>query len=80
MNWREHIHADSAILTGKPIVKGTRLSVEFIVGRLANGWTEEEILENYAGLTKENLQAVYAFTYELLQDSLLYPPANRQAA
>ena len=47
MDWREHIHTDREILTGKPVVKGTRLAVEFLLGLLAEGWTEKQILENY---------------------------------
>ena len=40
MNWRDHIHTDPAVLAGKPIVKGTRLSVDFLLGLLAEGWSE----------------------------------------
>lgn len=80
MNWKEYIVADPAVLAGKPIIRGTRLSVEFIVGRLANGWSESEVLENYASLDKNALQAVHAYTYDLLQDSLLYLPADLKAA
>lgn len=61
MNRKEFIHADPQILTGKPVVRGTRLSVVFILGLLANGWSEQLILENYPRLTKESLQAVVAF-------------------
>ncbi|MBW7941509.1 MAG: DUF433 domain-containing protein, partial [Candidatus Kuenenia stuttgartiensis] len=43
MNWRNFIHSDPEILLGKPVVKGTRLSVEFILGLFANGWTERQI-------------------------------------
>jgi uncharacterized protein (DUF433 family) len=80
MNWREYIVSDPAILAGKPVIKGTRLSVEFIVGRLANGWSESEVLENYQSLDKPSLQAVHAYTYDLLHDSLLYLPAETKAA
>lgn len=55
MIWQEHICTDKNILLGKPVVKGTRLSVEFIVQRLANGWTEEQILDNYPQLSKQDL-------------------------
>ena len=50
MNWKERIVADPAVLAGKPVVKGTRLSVEFILGLLAQGWDEKKILENYPQL------------------------------
>lgn len=47
MDWRRHITIDPEILTGKPIVMGTRLSVEFVIGLLANGWTRDDIIEDY---------------------------------
>ena len=85
MNWRDHIVSDPEVLLGKPIIKGTRLSVEFIIGRLANGWTEDILLENAPRLTRQDLQAVFAFLNECLQDGLLYqhfplPPTHAKAA
>lgn len=68
INWKEHIIADPAILAGKPVVKGTRLSVEFIMGLLAEGWDERTILENYPQLTTLDLQAIFAFTSACLKD------------
>lgn len=64
MNWQQHIHSNPDVLLGKPVVKGTRLSVEFILGLYASGWTEQQILENYPSLTREALQAVFAFAAE----------------
>jgi len=61
MNWREYIHSDPKILVGKPVVKGTRLSVEFLLGLFAVGWTEQQVLENYPSLTPEALKAVFSF-------------------
>jgi uncharacterized protein (DUF433 family) len=61
MDWREYIHSNPKILFGKPIVKGTRLSVEFLLGLFAVGWTEEQVLENYPGLTVQQLEAVLDF-------------------
>ena len=58
LKWQDHIVVDPEILNGKPSVKGTRLAVEFIVNLLATGWTEDEILQNYPRLTKDDLQAV----------------------
>ena len=48
--WQDRIVVDENILVGKPVVKGTRLGVEFIIDLLAHGWNEEEILQNYPGL------------------------------
>ena len=61
MNWENYIYSNPDILLGKPVIKGTRLSEEFIIQRLANGWTTEQILENYPQLSKEALQAVFAY-------------------
>lgn len=68
MNWKDYIVADPEILVGKPLVKGTRLSVELILGRLADGWTQEEILRAYPGLTTQALQAVFAFASEVMRE------------
>ena len=60
IEWGDFIHSNPNILLGKPVVRGTRLSVEFILGLYAEGWTEDQILENYPILTKESLLAVFA--------------------
>lgn len=75
MEWREHITSDNNILLGKPTVKGTRVSVEHIIGLLAQGWTEQQILENYPRLTHESLQAVFSYIQECLKDGMLYSNA-----
>ncbi len=59
VKWGNFIHSDPSVLFGKPVVKGTRLAVEFILGLYAEGWTEDQILENYPNLTKESLLAVF---------------------
>ena len=61
MNWRDYIVSNKEILLGKPTIKGTRLSVEHIIGLLAQGWSEAQVLENFPRLTKESLQAVFVF-------------------
>lgn len=73
MKWQERIIIDPAVLTGKPVVKGTRLAVEFIIGLLAQGWPEEEVLRNYPGLTREDILACLAYAGEILQAERVYP-------
>ncbi len=68
MNWQERIHSDPEILLGKPVVKGTRLSVDFILSLFAAGWAEEQVLENYPVLTQEDLRAVFAFAADCTAD------------
>lgn len=72
MNWQKYIHTDPKILVGKPVVKGTRLSVEFLLGLFAAGWTEQQVLDNYPTLTPEALRAVFAFAAESLREESLY--------
>jgi uncharacterized protein (DUF433 family) len=79
MDWKERIHSDKSILLGKPVIKGTRLSVEFIIERLASGWTEQQLLDNYNRLTKEDLKAVFAYIYECIQDGFLYTIPKKTA-
>lgn len=72
MDWRGKIVSDKNILAGKPIVKGTRLSIEFLLGLFANGWKEDEVLKNYPTLKKEDLLAVFAFAQDGLKEGLLF--------
>lgn len=51
MNWKTYIHSDSKILLGKPVVRGTRLSVEFILGLFSQGWAQQQVLESYPTLS-----------------------------
>ncbi len=78
-NWQQYITSDEHILQGKPIIKGTRISVEFILERLADGWSEQEILENYPRLTPEAMKAVYAYLYEGMKDGLLFSTKKNRA-
>lgn len=73
MPWHERIIVDPAILVGKPVVKGTRLAVEFIIDLLAQGWSESEILRNYPGLAHEDIQACLRYASEILRAEKVYP-------
>ena len=77
MNWQEYIHADQKILVGKPALKGTRLSVDFVLRLLANGWTREQILAKYPRLTPEMLQACFSFAVECLEEESFYAAPAR---
>lgn len=65
MNWQARITIDPQILVGKPVIRGTRLAVEFIIDLLAQGWSEGELLRNYPGLSTEDIRACLAYTGEI---------------
>jgi uncharacterized protein (DUF433 family) len=54
------------VLAGKPVIRGTRLSVEFVIGLMADGWSEADILENYPGITHEDILACLAYARDTL--------------
>ena len=76
MNWHDYIGADPSVLTGKPVVRGTRLSVEFILNLLAEGWSEEEVLRNYPGLTQKHMRACLAYARDLLSEERVFPASR----
>lgn len=67
------IVSDPAILMGKPVISGTRITVELILEKLAAGETVEQILEAHPRLTKEGISAALAFAAEALRADVLYP-------
>jgi uncharacterized protein (DUF433 family) len=73
MDWRDHIAVDREILVGKPVVKGTRISVELVIDLLAAGWTEQLILESYPTLKAEDLRACLAYASEILHSEKVFP-------
>lgn len=60
MDWRERVTINPQILVGKPIIKGTRISVEFVIDLPGRGWTVDRILAEYDHLTPEDIQACLA--------------------
>ena len=63
------------VLAGKPIVRGTRIAVEFVIALLADGWTEAEIVANYPGLTRDDVLACLAFARDALRSGKVVPSA-----
>ena len=66
--WKPRITVDPDILCGKPIVRGTRISVDLLMDRLADGWTVEEILAAYPSITKDDVLAAIAFVTEVFRE------------
>jgi uncharacterized protein (DUF433 family) len=69
------ITLDPQVLTGKPVIRGTRLSVEFIIGLMADGWGEADILANYPGVTHEDIIACLAYARDTLSSEKVFPSA-----
>jgi len=69
----ERITIDPKVLVGKPVIKGTRLSVEYILNLLAHGATAAEILDEYTGLTQEDIQACLLFASRSLENTAFMP-------
>jgi uncharacterized protein (DUF433 family) len=72
MKWQERITIDPQVLVGKPIIKGTRISVEFVIELLGRGWTQEQILKEYDHLTREDVQACFAYASDVLKSERIY--------
>ena len=75
-DWRERITVDPAVLVGKPVVRGTRLAVEFILDLVAGGWSFDEVLANYPGLTVEDIRACVAYAKDVLSEERVFPAAH----
>jgi uncharacterized protein (DUF433 family) len=69
------ITLDPKVLVGKPVIRGTRLSVEFVIGLMADGWSEAEILANYSGITHDDLLACLAYARDALGSEKVFPSA-----
>ena len=73
MKWQERIVIDPNVLVGKPIIKGTRISVDFVIGLLGQGWTVEELLKEYEHLERKDIQACLSYASEVLSSEKIYP-------
>uniref|UniRef100_E6QU43 Protein containing DUF433 n=1 Tax=mine drainage metagenome TaxID=410659 RepID=E6QU43_9ZZZZ len=68
MNWKEHIEVNPDVLVGKPVIKGTRISVELILDRFADGWSMQDMLAAYPNVNRENVLAALSFASELFKE------------
>lgn len=73
MEINERIEINPAVLVGKPVIKGTRLAVEFIIDLLAQGWSKDEILRNYPGINGADIQACLQYASSVLKNERVYP-------
>lgn len=73
MDWRDHIELNPEVLVGMPVLKGTRLAVEFVLDLIAAGVPEAEILANYPRLTAESIRACVAYALDVVRSERVYP-------
>ena len=73
MNWRDRIAINPNIVDGKPVIRGSRIAVEFLVDLLAEGWTHEQILENYPPPTSDDIRAALHDAAETLRGEKVFP-------
>ena len=62
----DHIEINPQVMLGKPVLRGTRITVELLLRKLSEGSTEQDLIEAYPGLTREQLHAALAYTAEAL--------------
>ena len=72
MDWRQRIVANPEVLVGKPVIKGTRISVELVMDLLAAGYTQQQILDQYDHLAVEDIQACLAYAKEVIRSERVY--------
>ncbi|MCY7328417.1 MAG: DUF433 domain-containing protein [Saprospiraceae bacterium] len=72
MNWQNYISMDPKVMLGKPVIKGTRLTVELIVERLGQGQTTEELLISYPHINREAIMACLQYAARVLSNEVIY--------
>jgi uncharacterized protein (DUF433 family) len=76
MNWRKFIESDPKIMLGKPVIKGTRITVELVLEKIASGESFEQLIEAHPRLTNESIRAAIAFAAENLRADVIYPTSS----
>ena len=76
MDWRKFIESDPKTMMGKPVIKGTRVTVDLILEKIANGESFEQVIEAHPRLTDETIRAAITFTAENLRADVIYPTSN----
>ena len=72
MNWRDYIVSNPEVLLGKPVLKGTRISVELVLELLSNGWTEQMIFQSYPLLKEDHLKAIFSYLRECMEQEMYF--------
>ncbi len=78
-SWEDRIVLDPAVLAGKPVIRGTRIAVEFLIDLLAEGWSQQRILDNYLQISREHILASLHWASEVLRSEKVYPLPRKSA-
>jgi uncharacterized protein (DUF433 family) len=73
MDWKDKITCNPQVLMGKPTIKGTRISVAFLLDIFAEGWSKEKVLENYPQITEDDIRAVFAYSAARVGNEAIAP-------
>ena len=76
MNWQNYIVSNPDILSGKPIISGTRITVELIIDKLAEGESIDQILESHPHLDRNSILACLSYAADSLKNELYFPKAQ----
>ena len=72
MEWKERIGMDPEVLRGKPVVRGTRIAVELVIDLLGQGWTTQQVLDEYDHLAPEDIRACLAYAGDVLKSEQVF--------
>jgi uncharacterized protein (DUF433 family) len=72
MNWQEYISLNPQVMTGKPVIKGTRITVELILERLGTGWTTEQLLESYPHISEDSVRACLLYAVNSVKNEIIH--------
>ena len=73
VDWRERIEINPEVMTGKPVIKGTRLTVDHVIELLAEGWTVDQIITEYPGVCSEDVAGCLAYASAVIKDEKVFP-------
>ena len=76
MTWEERITAAPEVLGGKPVIRGTRVAVEFVLDLLGGGWSEQDVVDNYPGIHAEDVRACLLYARAVLSEERVLPLAG----
>ena len=71
MNWQQYISLNPEVMTGKPVIKGTRITVELLLERLGNGWTMEQLMESFPHLSPDSIRACLLYAADSVRNEII---------